>query len=220
MVPFSFAGHDFLATPEGALYWPAQSALLVADLHLEKASWFARLGQMLPPYDSIATLTALQRDIDRSGATRLYCLGDSFHDRFGCDRLPANARALLTSLTERVDWVWITGNHDAGFIDHCGGRIAEEVEIDGIILRHEAEEGDPTPEMSGHFHPKLRLAMKGRSVSRRCFVASATKLILPAYGTLTGGLDAHHPEILKKVGPNASALVPVTDRLLRFPIAA
>ena len=220
MVPFSFAGHDFFATPEGALYWPAQSALLVADLPLEKASWFARLGQMLPPYDSIATLSALERDIDRSGATRLYCLGDSFHDKFGCDRLPADARALLTSLTERVDWVWITGNHDAGFIDHCGGRIAEEVELDGIVLRHEAVGGDPTPEMSGHFHPKLRLAMKGRSVSRRCFVASATKLILPAYGTLTGGLDAHHPEILKKVGPGASALVPVTDRLLRFPIAA
>jgi uncharacterized protein len=220
MVPFSFAGHEFFATPEGALYWPAQSALLVADLHLEKASWFAKAGQMLPPYDSIATLTALEHDIDRSGAMRLYCLGDSFHDRFGCDRLPAVARALLTSMTERLDWIWITGNHDAGFIDHCGGRIAEEVEIDGIIFRHEAVVDDPAPEMSGHFHPKLRLAMRGRSVSRRCFVASATKLILPAYGTLTGGLDAHHPEILKKVGPGASALVPVTDRLLRFPIAA
>ena len=220
MVPFSFAGHDFLATPEGALFWPAQNALLVADLHLEKASWFARFGQMLPPYDSIATLSALQQDIERSGATRLFCLGDSFHDKFGCDRLPADARTLLSSLTGQVDWLWITGNHDAGFIDHCGGRIAEEVEIDGITLRHEAVEGDPTPEMSGHFHPKLRLAMKGRHVSRRCFVASATKLILPAYGTLTGGLDAHHPEILKKVGPGASALVPVTDRLLRFPIAA
>ena len=220
MVPFSFAGQQFLATPEGALYWPAQGALLVADLHLEKASWFARIGQMLPPYDSIATLTALQHDIGRSGAVRLYCLGDSFHDKFGCDRLPADARTLLSSLTGQVDWLWITGNHDAGFIDHCGGRIAEEVEIDGITLRHEAVEGDPTPEMSGHFHPKLRLAMKGRHVSRRCFVASATKLILPAYGTLTGGLDAHHPEILRKVGPGASALVPVTDRLLRFPIAA
>ena len=220
MVPFSFAGHDFLATPEGALFWPAQNALLVADLHLEKASWFARFGQMLPPYDSIATLSALQQDIERSGATRLFCLGDSFHDKFGCDRLPADARTLLSSLTGQVDWLWITGNHDAGFIDHCGGRIAEEVGIDGITLRHEAVEGDPTPEMSGHFHPKLRLAMKGRHVSRRCFVASATKLILPAYGTLTGGLDAHHPEILRKVGPGASALVPVTDRLLRFPIAA
>ena len=220
MVPFSFAGHDFLATPEGALYWPAQSALLVADLHLEKASWFARFGQMLPPYDSIATLSGLQRDIERSGATRLFCLGDSFHDRFGCDRLPSDARELLTSLTENVDWVWITGNHDAGFIDHCGGRIEEEVQLSGIVLRHEAVEGDPAPEMSGHFHPKLRLAMTGRNVSRRCFVASTTKLILPAYGTLTGGLDAHHPEILRKVGPGASALVPVTDRLLRFPIAA
>ena len=220
MVPFSFAGHDFLATPEGALYWPAQSALLVADLHLEKASWFARFGQMLPPYDSIATLSGLKRDIERSGATRLFCLGDSFHDRFGCDRLPSDARELLTSLTENVDWVWITGNHDAGFIDHCGGRIEEEVQLSGIVLRHEAVEGDPVPEMSGHFHPKLRLAMKGRNVSRRCFVASTTKLILPAYGTLTGGLDAHHPEILRKVGPGASALVPVTDRLLRFPIAA
>ncbi len=175
---------------------------------------------MLPPYDSIATLTALQHDIGRSGAVRLYCLGDSFHDRFGCDRLPADARELLASMTARVDWVWITGNHDAGFIDHCGGRIAEEVEIGGIVLRHEAAEGDPTPEMSGHFHPKLRLALKGRSVSRRCFVASATKLILPAYGTLTGGLDAHHPEIMRKVGPGALALVPVTGRLLRFPIAA
>jgi DNA ligase-associated metallophosphoesterase len=220
MVPFSFAGHDFLATPEGALFWPAQNALLVADLHLEKASWFARFGQMLPPYDSIATLSALQQDIERSGATRLFCLGDSFHDKFGCDRLPADARTLLSSLTGQVDWLWITGNHDAGFIDHCGGRIEEEIKLDGIVLRHEAVEGDPTPEMSGHFHPKLRLAMKGRHVSRRCFVASATKLILPAYGTLTGGLDAHHPEILRKVGPGASALVPVTDRLLRFPIAA
>ena len=220
MVPASFAHHDFLASPDGALFWPTQNALLVADLHLEKASWFARLGQFLPPYDSLATLTMLARDIDRSGATTLYCLGDSFHDRFGCDRLPDDARALLTSLTGRLDWVWITGNHDAGFADHCGGRIEEELTIDGVALRHEAVVGDPTPEISGHFHPKLRLHMKGRNVSRRCYVASTTKLILPAYGALTGGLDAHHPEILKKVGAGASALIPAAGRLLRFPIAA
>jgi len=220
MVPASFAGHDFLASPDGALFWPARNALLVADLHLEKASWFARLGQMLPPYDSIATLTALARDVARSGATTLYCLGDSFHDKFGCDRLLDDARALLTSLTTSLDWVWITGNHDTGFVDHCGGRIEEELAVDGIALRHEAVAGDPTPEISGHFHPKLRMSRKGRNVSRRCYVASATKLILPAYGALTGGLDAHHPEILKKVGPGAAALVPVTDRLLRFPLAA
>ena len=220
MVPLSFAGQNFLATPEGALFWPAQGALLVADLHLEKASWFARLGQFLPPYDSQATLSALAECVERSGATRIYCLGDSFHDRFGCDRLPVAARALLTGLTSALDWVWIVGNHDPGFADHCGGRLADEVEIDGIVLRHQAVPDDPRPEMSGHFHPKLRLHLKGRNVSRRCFVASATKLILPAFGSLTGGLDAHHPEIIGHVGHGAAALVPVSDRLLRFPLAA
>ena len=220
MVPFSFAGETFLASAAGALFWPEQQALLVADLHLEKASWFARLGQFLPPYDSHATLTALAAQVERTGAKRLYCLGDSFHDRFGCERLPANARELLTSLTSRLEWVWIVGNHDPGLADHCGGRLEDELEIGGIVLRHEVVREDQRPEISGHFHPKLRLHLKGRQVSRRCFVVSAAKLIMPAFGSLTGGLDAHHPEILRSVGDHASALVPVSDRLLRFPLAA
>ena len=220
MVPFSFAGETFQAGADGALFWPAQNALLVADLHLEKASWFARLGQFLPPYDSHATLGALAAVVEHTGARRLYCLGDSFHDRFGCDRLPASARALLSELTSKLDWVWILGNHDPGLADHCGGRLEEDVELGGIRLRHEAVRQDPRPEISGHFHPKLRLHLRGRSVSRRCFVVSETKLIMPAFGTLTGGLDAHHPQIIGNVGPDAAALVPVSDRLLRFPLAA
>jgi metallophosphoesterase superfamily enzyme len=127
---------------------------------------------------------------------------------------------LLTDLTSRLDWTWIVGNHDPGFADHCGGKLADEVELAGVILRHEAIRGEPRPEMSGHFHPKLRISLGGRRVSRRCFVASPTKLILPAFGSLTGGLDAHHPEIMKSVGNDATALVPVSDRLLRFPLAA
>ena len=220
MVPFSFAGETFVASPGGALHWPAQGALLVADLHLEKASWFARLGQFLPPYDSVATLTALAAVVEATGAQKLYCLGDSFHDRFGCDRLPDQARSLLTDLTQALDWVWILGNHDPGFADHCGGKLVEEMEVAGIILRHEADRSDPRREMSGHFHPKYRVNVRGRHVSRRCFVASSTKLILPAFGSLTGGLDASHPEIVKQVGPAASALVPLQDRILRFPLAA
>jgi len=220
MVPLSFGGHDFLASPSGALFWPSEQALLVADLHLEKASWFARLGQFLPPYDSQATLAALTEEVSATGATTLCCLGDSFHDRFGCDRLPQQARDMLLALTSNLDWVWIVGNHDPGFADHCGGRIEDECEVGGIILRHEAEADESRPEMSGHYHPKLRLHVRGRSVSRRCFIASDLKLILPAYGSLTGGLDAHHPEIARKTGPGAAALVPVSDRLLKFPIAA
>jgi DNA ligase-associated metallophosphoesterase len=220
MVPLSFAGETFLAAASGALFWRAQEALLVADLHLEKASWFARLGQLLPPYDSHATLTALADEVERTGATRLYCLGDSFHDRFGCDRLPADSRALLEQLTGRLDWTWIVGNHDPGFADHCGGTIVEESEAGGIVLRHEALGSDTRPEISGHFHPKLRLNLNGRRIARRCFVASDRKLILPAFGSLTGGLDARHPEIVRAISGEAVALVPVADRLLRFPIAA
>ncbi|HEX8215017.1 MAG TPA: ligase-associated DNA damage response endonuclease PdeM [Allosphingosinicella sp.] len=220
MVRFSFSGHELMALPQGALFWPSRRALLVADLHLEKASWFARLGQMLPPYDSIATLSDLTALAESTGAQEIWCLGDSFHDRHGCDRLPERARAMLTGLTARMRWVWITGNHDPGLADHCGGRIVEEAEVDGLVLRHEADPAEARPELSGHFHPKLRITQRGRQVSRRCFVASETKIILPAFGSLTGGLDAAHPEIVRAVGRRAQALVPVADRLLRFPIAA
>ncbi|MGZ8999147.1 MAG: ligase-associated DNA damage response endonuclease PdeM [Allosphingosinicella sp.] len=235
MVRFSFCGHDLMALPQGALFWPSRRALLVADLHLEKASWFARIGQMLPPYDSEATLSDLGAIVAATGAEEIWCLGDSFHDRHGCDRLPERARAALIALTSSTRWTWIVGNHDPmmgpsprlpgdgavpTFADHCGGTIVEEVEVDGLVLRHEADPKEMRPELSGHFHPKLRITRRGRQVSRRCFIGTERKLILPAFGSLTGGLDAHHPEIVRAVGGRAEALVPVADRLLRFPLAA
>ena len=220
MVRFSFSGHELMALPQGALFWPARRALLVADLHFEKASWFARLGQMLPPYDSVATLSDLTALAVSTGAEEIWCLGDSFHDPHGCERLPVRAREMLTALTASVRWTWITGNHDPSIADHCGGVIIEEAQVDGLILRHQANPAETGPELSGHFHPKLRLTHRGRKVSRRCFVATERKLILPAFGALTGGLDASHPEIVRAVGRDAQALIPVADRLLRFPLAA
>ena len=220
MSAFDFAGHRLHALPQGALFWPARRALIVADLHFEKASWFAKFGQMLPPYDSIATLADLTALVAAAEPAEIWCLGDSFHDSAGSRRLPARAQAMLRDLTARVDWVWVTGNHDHALDDPFGGRIVDEAEVDGLILRHEADPADVRPELSGHFHPKLRVAVRGRNVARRCFVASATKLILPAFGALTGGLDAAHPQILQAVGADARALIPVTDRLLSFPLAA
>jgi metallophosphoesterase superfamily enzyme len=127
-------------------------------------------------------------------------------------------RERLCALTARLDWLWITGNHDVGMAETPGGRRMVEAEVDGIWLRHEADPVDPRPEISGHFHPKFRLSLRGRHVSRRCFVGSSSKLILPALGALTGGLDAGHGEIRRAVGPGAMALVPVADRMLRFPL--
>ncbi|WP_294392076.1 ligase-associated DNA damage response endonuclease PdeM [uncultured Sphingomonas sp.] len=221
MVRFSFCGVELAALPAGALYWPARNALLVADLHLEKASWFAARGQMLPPYDSVATLSALDAVRQATGAGEIWCLGDSFHDRRGCERLSPDARARLVALTAATRWTWITGNHDAEIIDHCGGEVVDEIAVDGLVLRHEADARDGRPELSGHFHPKLRLSVRGRNVARRCFVASGTKVILPAFGALTGGMDADDPVILRAIGGGkAHALIPVENRLLRFPLAA
>jgi DNA ligase-associated metallophosphoesterase len=220
MVPFSFAGHALIALRSGALFWPARQALLVADLHFEKASWFAERGQMLPPYDSIATLAELTLLVETLSPREIWCLGDSFHDDEACERLSAEAQATLRGLTAAAAWTWITGNHDSGMVDRCGGTVIDEAVIDGLVLRHEASREEMRPELSGHFHPKLRLRVRGRNVSRRCFVATETKLILPAFGSLTGGLDAGHPEIVGAVGPGAEALIPVDDRLLRFRLAA
>lgn len=220
MVPFSFAGHALCALPEGALLWPARRALLVADLHFEKASWYAARGQMLPPYDSLATLADIARLVQATGVEELWCLGDSFHDSEGCERLPAEAQIRLRALTGTLRWTWITGNHDPDLRDRCGGEVVDEAMVDGLILRHEADPADPRPELSGHFHPKLRVHVRGKQVARRCFVATPRKIVLPAFGALTGGLDVDHPALVKAVGRGAEALVPIEQRLLRFPIAA
>jgi uncharacterized protein len=158
--------------------------------------------------------------VTRHAVEEIWCLGDSFHDSAGCERLPERAQAMLRALTGATRWTWITGNHDAALADHCGGEIVSETVVDGLVLRHEAEAAETRPELSGHFHPKLRVTVRGRQVARRCFVATATKLILPAFGALTGGLDPDHPEIVRAVGARAEALVPLDDRLLRFPLAA
>jgi hypothetical protein len=224
MVRFSFGGVEFAALPGGVLWWPARGALIAADLHLEKASFLARFGQMLPPYNSEATIADLSALVAATGAREVWCLGDSFHDARGCERLSPAAREALRAMTGAVRWTWIAGNHDrrsTALADHCGGEVVEEAEVDGLLLRHEAEADERRPELSGHFHPKLRLTLRGRRIARRCFVMTETKLILPAFGALTGGLDADSPAIRRAIGGRAAhALVPLPDRLLRFPLAA
>jgi DNA ligase-associated metallophosphoesterase len=220
MVPFSFCSVALCALAEGALYLPARRMLLVADLHLEKASSYAVRGQMLPPYDSLETLKRVDALVERTGAEAVICLGDSFHDRAGVGRIDGEALARLRALTARVDWTWIVGNHDRIIADDFGGRIVAEQEVDGLMLRHEAEPGDPKPEISGHYHPKYKVTLRGRRVSRPCFVVGRSKLILPSFGVLTGGMDAADPAILRAVGRDARALIAVQERLLDFPLAA
>lgn len=231
MVPFSFAGQEWVMGDQRALYWPAERALLVADLHLEKASFFARSGQMLPPYDSRETLERVAQAIRQTGARRVFCLGDNFHDTAGVERLEPHAAEMLDALMRATDWVWITGNHDAA-LSPPGGTTVAETTVSGIALRHQAMPGAAGPELSGHFHPRLRVSVRGRTVVRPCFVSAtatqmdpaadtrASRLILPSFGALTGGMDASHAAIRDAVRPaeRIEALVASGGRLARFPL--
>lgn len=231
---FDFCGEEFFLVPPAdgfatgsrALFWPRENALLVADLHLEKASSYARTGQFLPPYDSRETLERLAQAIRCTGARRVYSLGDNFHDAEGAARLESHAAGMLVALTRALDFVWITGNHDGGGKPPCksvGGTFVAELEVAGMILRHEAKAGERRPELSGHFHPRLHLCVHGRTIRRPCAVRSedghgAGRMVLPAFGALTGGLNAADPAILSALQParRIEALVPARDRLARF----
>jgi uncharacterized protein len=217
---FEFGGHAFEMAGDAALYWPAERTLLVSDLHLEKASAFARLGQMLPPYDSLATLHEVAALVAQFRPERLVSLGDNFHDDAGEVRLSSDAGDLLKHLVAQTDWVWITGNHDRNLEARWGGHSFDELKLSDIILRHEALRGESAPEISGHFHPKYRQILRGRMVSRRCFVKAPRKLIMPAFGAFTGGLDAQDVAIHRACdlidSEFAEALVPTYSDIARF----
>ena len=218
MVPLSFAHQLFELVAPAALYWPEQKALLVADLHLEKASFYARQGQMLPPYDSRATLHELAGLIDQTKAETVFCLGDNYHDDGGEVRLESEAATLLQLLTSQVEWIWISGNHDRDVSGLWGGTVRSEWTGNDIILRHEATKNPSFPEISGHYHPKYRTAVRGRHVSRRCFVVGDSHMIMPAFGSLTGGMAASDPVIEAIVGGPAQAVISLAEQHVSFPL--
>ncbi|MBD1547050.1 ligase-associated DNA damage response endonuclease PdeM [Roseibium aggregatum] len=177
----------------GALWWPEETTLIVSDLHLEKASSYARRGTLLPPYDTAVTLEKLAAVIDAFEPTRVISLGDSFHDENGSDRLPPAYRAMLTSLQLNREWIWVTGNHDPVAPVRLCGETADEVTIGPLTFRHEPSEtispALSAGEVCGHLHPAARVRRFGRSIRRPCFLTNGSRLILPAFGALTGGLN-------------------------------
>lgn len=215
----TFRGTDLLADPSGALLWPAESILAVADLHLEKGSAFAARGRMLPPYDTRATLDRLAEIIATARPMRVLCLGDSFHDRRAAERMdPADVERLRGLTASVADWVWITGNHDPEPPQGLGGRAVAELSVGPLTFRHEAQPG-AVGELSGHLHPAAAVAMAGRRVRERCFAHDGAKLILPAFGSFTGGLNVLDTAFDGLLAPGFEVLMTVRGRVYRFPCA-
>ena len=184
----TLAGADLHADVAGALYWPEQGMLAVADLHLEKGSSFAARGVLLPPYDTAATLARLGALVARYAPRLVVALGDSFHDGRGPARLADTDRATLKAMQRGRDWIWIAGNHDPEPADNIGGRFLPELRIAALTFRHEPG-GEDTGVIAGHLHPVARVARRGRAVSRRCFASDGVRLVMPAFGAYTGGLN-------------------------------
>ncbi|MDP4023112.1 ligase-associated DNA damage response endonuclease PdeM [Methylobacterium sp. NEAU 140] len=174
----------------GGVWLEQHRTLIVSDLHLEKgSSYAARTGQFLPPYDTRETLACLHEAVVRHDPARVVALGDSFHDARGPERMEPGDRAMVAALQEGRDWVWIAGNHDAAVNAGVGGRYAEALTLGGLVLRHEPSPGPAPGEIAGHLHPCGKVAMRGRAVRRRCFVSDGTRLVMPALGAFTGGLN-------------------------------
>ncbi len=184
-------GEPVEVLPEGALWWAPGRALIVADLHLEKASSYARRGQMLPPYDTALTLSRLEEVCRRLRPDRVVSLGDSFHDRGAEVRLAEADGQRIRALTSACDWVWVEGNHDPTPPAWLGGRGAHAFKLGALVLRHEPE--GERGEIAGHLHPVVRIRRRGRSVRRACFASDGERLVMPAFGALTGGLNVCDP---------------------------
>ncbi|MCF6301619.1 MAG: ligase-associated DNA damage response endonuclease PdeM [Devosiaceae bacterium] len=187
-----FTGETFTPLLSGALFWPAENTLLVADLHLEKMSSFAMHGQLLPPYDTGATLALLQKDIKASGANRVICLGDSFHRDEGPRSLGEQNRQQLNNMIAEVEWLWLSGNHDPS-PHHLGGTCVNDIDFGNLFLCHEPDK-KTHGQIAGHLHPSARIRINGRTTQRPCFVHDERLLIVPAYGVSTGTLNIlSHP---------------------------
>jgi DNA ligase-associated metallophosphoesterase len=183
------AGAAFVGDPAGALYWPEPGLLAIADLHLEKGSSFAARGVLLPPYDTAATLTRLARLIATYAPRVVVALGDNFHDPDGPARIADGDRAMLRALQHGREWIWITGNHDPEPSVGIGGSFTDAFACGPIVFRHAPRSHASDGEIAGHLHPVARVLQRGRTTSRRCFAGDGRRMVMPAFGAYTGGLN-------------------------------
>jgi hypothetical protein len=214
-------GAELFAEPSGALWWPAAATLIVADLHLEKGTSYAQRGVLLPPYDTRTTLGRLAAAIGPR-VERVICLGDSFHDGDGPERLSSADALTLRALVERHEWIWIAGNHDPVLPAMLGGRtMIGELRLDPLVMRHQAQ-ADAIGEISGHYHPKSHIDVRGHRLSGACFIHDERRIVLPAFGAYTGGLHIES-EAIRALFPASFRIdLVLRGQLMRreYPIAA
>jgi len=185
-------GQTLVLDPAGAIYLPDCGLLCVSDLHLEKGAAFARRGQLLPPWDTFATLKILGSVIARHNPRIVVSLGDNFHDRRGSAEMPELGRMMIRDMAAGREWIWISGNHDPDGVDNLPGISAETLTYGGLHFRHDPLAAAGPGEVAGHLHPAAVLIRRERGVRRPCFAIDGKRLVMPSFGVMTGGLDLRH----------------------------
>jgi DNA ligase-associated metallophosphoesterase len=214
----AIAGAELVATAEGALVWPQERLLAVADLHLEKGSAYARRRVFLPPYDSAATIARLASLVLRLAPRRIIFLGDSFHDRRGAARLAPTDRDALNHVLARREVVWITGNHDPEPHD-LPGDSAASLAVGAVTFRHQPSPGAAPGEIAGHLHPVARIAARGQAYRRRCFAGDGLRAVMPAFGAYAGGLNVRDQAFAPLFPKGFTAHLMGDARVFAFPRA-
>ncbi len=218
--PFHLAGERLMLDPAGALMWPAHRLLVVSDLHFEKSTSLAARGALLPPFDTRETLDLLAGFIRKYAPKIVVALGDSFHDAQGANRLQEADRTRLAAMASGCQFIWVLGNHDKTPPEGLPGEAMPEFTLGKLRFRHQAQAGRVSGEISGHFHPKATVPVRGTTVSRACFVADGYRMMLPALGAYTGGLDIGDAAIATLFPRGGQAFLLGRERLYAFPFAA
>jgi DNA ligase-associated metallophosphoesterase len=213
----TFCGEHLLLDPAGALFWPRLCLLAVADLHLEKGSACARQGSLVPPWDSRDTLARFAALIETYRPRTIVSVGDGFHDGQAAGRLHAAEASLLASIASSARLVWVCGNHDPAPQPGQHGECVDQLDVGSLLFRHQARDG-AAGEISGHFHPKARIATRAGHVVRPCFIAAPHRIILPSFGAYTGGLDITSPAIAALFPEGAEAFLLGRTKLFRFAV--
>ncbi|GAB5388659.1 MAG: ligase-associated DNA damage response endonuclease PdeM [Alphaproteobacteria bacterium] len=202
------------------MWWPSERLAVVSDLHFEKGSSLASRGLFLPPTETRSTLNRLSAVLSRLEPQRVIALGDSFHDQGGSSRMAPADQSHLFALASHFNWIWVTGNHDPTPPDGLPGQVVAETCINGLTFRHEAKQAARPGEISGHFHPKARIKTRAKAITRPCFIADQTRLILPAFGALTGGLSVRDPAIARLFTAQAALWLLGQTRITPLPLSA
>jgi len=214
-----FCGVNIQLYADGSLYLPDSGLLVISDLHLEKGQ-AQSVAAPLPGFDTDASLAKLSAAIERNKAREVIFLGDSFHTNRQAFQLPEIYQKQLRKLAKDRAFIWITGNHDSELPDFLPGRVLPNTTAAGLYFTHQigADEAKISGLICGHYHPKARLSLQLRRLSGRCFIQDESRMILPAFGVFTGGLNILDPAIQNLLGKPQQAHFCHAGRIYTFPV--